>query len=69
MKTDLPIKNKEEYLGDGLYARFDGIQIILRAPRDNKDHFVALEPQVYRNLIKWVNEFSTLKSYLEGTLI
>jgi hypothetical protein len=36
----------ETYLGDGLYASFDGTQIILRAPRENGDHFVALEPSV-----------------------
>jgi hypothetical protein len=36
----------EVYLGDGLYARHDGYQIILRAPREGGDHWVALEPQV-----------------------
>jgi hypothetical protein len=37
----------EEYLGDGLYASFDGYQIVLRAPRTPEDHWVALEPQAY----------------------
>ena len=36
----------EVYLGDGLYASFDGWQVILRAPREHGDHFVALEPEV-----------------------
>jgi hypothetical protein len=36
----------ETYLGDGLYASFDGWQVILRAPRENGDHVVALEPGV-----------------------
>ena len=36
----------EEYLGDGLYASFDGWQVILRTPRIGGDHFVALEPEV-----------------------
>ena len=33
----------ETYLGDGLYASFDGWQIKLRAPRDGGDHEVFLE--------------------------
>ena len=36
----------EEYLGDGLYASFDGFGITLRAPRTGGDHFVYLEPSV-----------------------
>jgi hypothetical protein len=34
----------ETYLGDGLYASFDGYQIKLRAPREDGDHVVYLEP-------------------------
>ena len=41
----------ETYLGDGLYASFDGWQIVLRAPRENGDHFVGLEPPVYDALV------------------
>lgn len=33
----------EEFLGDGLYASFDGWHIELRAPRDGVDHVVYLE--------------------------
>ena len=44
----------ETYLGDGLYVSFDGWQIVLRAPRQEGDHWVALEPQVYGNLIDYV---------------
>jgi hypothetical protein len=36
----------EVYLGDGCYASFDGWQICLRAPREEGDHFIYLEPQV-----------------------
>jgi hypothetical protein len=42
---------KETYLGDGLYAGFDGYQIILRAPRMEGDHYVALEPAVFAELV------------------
>jgi hypothetical protein len=37
------MSEREEYLGDGLYASFDGWQIRLRAPRENGDHVVFLE--------------------------
>jgi hypothetical protein len=30
----------ETYLGDGLYASWDGLQVRLRAPRDGGDHVV-----------------------------
>jgi hypothetical protein len=40
----------EEYLGDGLYASFDGFMITLRAPREHGDHWIALEPEVYAAL-------------------
>lgn len=45
---------EETYLGDGLYASFDGWQITLRAPRLNGDHFVALEPKVLEAFMEYV---------------
>jgi hypothetical protein len=46
--------SEETYLGDGLYASFDGYQIILRAPREDGDHWVALEPPVFMALLAFV---------------
>lgn len=37
------MSEREVYLGDGLYASWDGWQIKLRAPRDGGDHVVFLE--------------------------
>jgi hypothetical protein len=37
------MSQRETYLGDGLFASWDGIQIRLRAPRDGGDHVVFLE--------------------------
>jgi hypothetical protein len=37
------MSEREEYLGDGLYASFDGYQIRLRAPREGRDHEVFLD--------------------------
>ena len=46
----------ETYLGDGLYAKFDGYGITLRAPREEGDHYVYLEPEVYESLLRFVEE-------------
>jgi hypothetical protein len=53
----------ETYLGDGLYASFDGYQIVLRAPRDGGDHWVALEPEVFAALVKFAAAIRTLKTH------
>jgi hypothetical protein len=34
----------ETFLGDGLFASWDGYQVRLRAPRENGDHEIFLEP-------------------------
>lgn len=44
----------ERYLGDGLYASFDGWQIRLRAQHDNVDHVVYLEPEVLAEFERYV---------------
>lgn len=46
----------ETYLGDGLYASFDGWQITLRAPREGGDHWIALEPRVYEELVSFADK-------------
>jgi hypothetical protein len=46
----------ETYLGDGVYASFDGWQICLRAPRENGDHVVFLEPSLWSNLTLFAAE-------------
>ncbi len=45
---------EETYLGDGLYASFDGYHVWLRAPRENGDHVIALEPEVLKNFEKFI---------------
>ena len=44
----------ETYLGDGVYAIFDGYNVWLRAPREGGDHCVALEPEVLDALLRFV---------------
>jgi hypothetical protein len=45
---------REVYLGDGLYALFDGWQFRLRAPREHGDHVVFLEPHVMEKFLTFV---------------
>ena len=45
---------KEFYLGDGLYVSSDGLQIKLRAPRDEGDHEVYLDRSTLKNLLDWL---------------
>lgn len=49
---------EEEYIGDGLYAGFDGEGIRLRAPRAGGDHWVYLDPCVWDNLMKFVERLN-----------
>lgn len=50
--------DNETYLGDGLYASFDGWQIKLRAPRENGDHVVYLEPPMLIALNELVSSYA-----------
>lgn len=49
-------KPSEKYLGDGLYASFDGWQVCLRAPRLDGDHEVFLEPLVLDKFLNYIKE-------------
>jgi hypothetical protein len=49
----------EAYLGDGLYAAFDGWHITLRAAREGGDHWVGLEPAVFRELMRFAERINT----------
>lgn len=52
--------DQETYLGDGLYASFDGYQVKLRAPRyldsygEEISHEVYLETHTLRAFIKYL---------------
>ena len=46
------LKELNEYLGDGVYASFDGFQIWL-AVNHHKNKVVALEDTVMTNLIRY----------------
>ena len=54
-------KQQESYIGDGLYASFDGFMITLRAPREHGDHVVALEPLILKAFIDYAMHVGMLK--------
>jgi hypothetical protein len=55
------------YLGDGLYATFDGWDVTLTAPLESGIRWVVLEPMVLDNFLSWIeslkpkNEQTTLQ--------
>lgn len=50
MKPD----SQDDYLGDGVYASFDGYQIWL-AVNDHENKVVALEPRVMDALLRYAH--------------
>lgn len=50
--SDKTIPGKQ-YLGDNVFASFDGSQIWLRCPRENTSHLIILEPGVFTELVKF----------------
>jgi hypothetical protein len=67
MPDDLPVQGKEVYLGDGVYAGFDGYQIWLRTHHsDRPDDRITLEPSVYRCLREWIEQYPRLAQHMES---
>jgi hypothetical protein len=64
--VELPIRDAETYLGDGVYASFDGFHVKLRAPRDDGNHWIAMEPDVFQALRLWLDSYPRLKQHMEG---
>jgi len=65
---------KEVYLGDGLFCKFDGFQLVLRAPREEGDHYVALDLYVLESFeahIRYIRklqcDLDTLEKSLENS--
>lgn len=57
MNTDVTLAppGQPTYLGDGLYAQFDGLQVWLHASRDDGVHRVALDPAVFGCLLHYMS--------------
>jgi hypothetical protein len=47
---------KKTYLGDGLYAQFDGYHFLLSCIRENGENMVGLDPPVFDAFLKYRKE-------------
>lgn len=47
---------REQYIGDGVYASYDGYAIKIRADRDGRDHWIVLEPDVLVSLVLYAEK-------------
>jgi len=47
---------KDVYLGDGVYASFDGYHIVLDLRAQDNFTRIALDPKVFSNLIRFRND-------------
>ena len=46
-------KLEETYLGDGIYASFDGWYVWLRVDRNGRPEWVGLEPETFATLVEF----------------
>jgi hypothetical protein len=52
-----------EYLGDGLYASFDGFMIWVETERETGCHEIFFEQAEYHNLLSFVGKFWGITSH------
>lgn len=51
------MQGRDTYIGDGVYASFDGFQIKLRTERDGRDEIIYLDPDTYTSLVRFAQQF------------
>ena len=59
------MSNPKTYIGDSVYAEFDGYSIILTTENgyaDDPRNKIYLEPAVYGHLIEWVDSLKKKES-------
>lgn len=60
------VSGKEEYLGDGVYASFDGFHIILDTRAQFPVSTIYLDPQVFDNLLQFRGSIVAEANHEEG---
>jgi len=59
------VKKNERYLGDGLYACYDGFALWLRAPGEREDdQIVALEPDTLDCFIRYALKIERMRKII-----
>lgn len=51
----------KRYLGDGVYASFDGFHIWIQTLRDGYRHKIALDPEVFAALCKYAKDIHRME--------
>ena len=49
---------EDRYIGDGVYASFDGYHIWLKADRDGMQHLIALEAETFSALMQYQRDLA-----------
>ena len=50
----------DEYLGDGVYASYDGYHIILDLREQDRITQIALDPSVFRSLVEYKKKMDNI---------
>lgn len=53
----MPKEFESVYIGDGVYARWDGMSVLLETERDNGRHYIYLEPAHLENIKRLLAEY------------
>jgi hypothetical protein len=56
----------KRYIGDGVYADFDGYHVVLTTERENGVHLIYLDPDVVRELARYVADVRLTLGQHEG---
>lgn len=50
----MPKDFEQVYIGDGVYATWNGMSVLLETERDNGRHYMYLEPQHVENIVQLI---------------
>ena len=57
------------YIGDGVYASFDGYQIWLKATRNGQSHEIALDAETFDGLMRYQRDLAAITKTIQDTRI
>lgn len=57
---------EEVYIGDGVYARWDGMTVLLKTERDGGTHYIYLEPAHIEYIVKLMEQSPRIARRREG---
>lgn len=58
----------ETYIGDGVYASYDGYQIRLRCAAPSQPNIIYLDGSVYASLLRFVEKINESETAIRGEL-